>query len=291
MAARPRPRGPVRLAAATRSGARKTRRGRPRRPPFPCACLRQDGFFAWEGGVRGTASAAAPTRAPYARDASWCFSKYETTTGAARDGTGTGTGTGRGRTRVVVRDGEVHAGLRLRRYGGVRHGGSRGGHNVAVARRGRRTSTDVTDEIGKAGTLPRRPPERAPHPSPSRVKTKRAARRGEHPGRLTTDDRLARASSCGGSRRRLPESARKLDIPRRKRTSARSALPKLFRSEALAEQLRAAGWRDRRLHDGARFVTRRIAANAENSFFSAAFPSNMPFPSRCLPDPPPRRGQ
>lgn len=136
---------------------------------------------------------------------------------------GTGRGRRRGRTRVVVRDGEVHAGLRLRRYGGVRHGGSRGGHHVAVARRGRRTSTDVTDEIGKAGTLPRRPPERAPHPSPSRVKTKRAARRGEHPGRLTADDRLARASSCGASRRRLPESARKLDIPRRNLGALRAA--------------------------------------------------------------------
>ena len=79
---------------------------------------------------------------------------------------GRGRGRGRGRTRVVVRDGVVHAGLRLRRYGGVRHGGSRGGHRVAVARRGRLegTSTDVTDEIGKAGTLPRRPPEPADVP-------------------------------------------------------------------------------------------------------------------------------
>lgn len=121
----------------------------------------------------------------------------------------------------------------------------------------------------------RRPPERAPHPSPSRVKTKRAARRGEHPGRLTADDRLARASSCGASRRRLPESARKLDIPSRNLGALRAAKNFLKRL-ANALQLCAAGWRDHPSPETMKLgsllvVTVESRRMPKNSFFCATF--------------------
>ena len=150
-----------------------------------------------------------------------CFSKYETTTGAARDGTGTGTD-----------DGDApessYAMVKFTPDCDCEGTGACATGAPAVAI----TSRSPAAVAGRQPTSPtrsgkrapsRRPPERAPHPSPSRVKTKRAARRGEHPGRLTADDRLARASSCGASRRRLPESARKLDIPRRNLGALRAA--------------------------------------------------------------------
>lgn len=115
----------------------------------------------------------------------------------------------------------------------MRQRGSRGGHRVAVARRGpRATSTDLADEIAKAGTLRRRPPSQM-QSSSSRVKDEACRAMKREPG---TSNRQRSLRARVQLWRQLPAASRKcagvdegwLDNPRRN-TSARSALAKKSR--------------------------------------------------------------
>ena len=160
---------PMGRLARTAGVVRPRRRPRRRQPP-PCASLRDD--VAWKEGEGLASLSRDAVRGPRR---GFSKSKQETTTGARA-----GRGRGRGRTRVVVRDGVVHAGLRLRRCRGVRHGAPAEAIASRSPSRGRLegTSTDVTDEIGKGHPSRDALPSPRTYPSSSCVKdeARRASR-------------------------------------------------------------------------------------------------------------------